>query len=125
MTDQPAVAVGEEAFTDEHRDRLLVRARAGRPLTPDDVLSIMRRVELTPEILASVRTWLVESEIPFDDDEPENKRHLLRLWLRAWNPRPLAGDIGTYKARKGIDKQEGRGTYYTGKKQYVESLPPK
>jgi hypothetical protein len=61
----------------------------------------------------------------FDDDDSEKRRHLLRLWLRAWNPRPLAGDIGTYKARKGIDKQEGRGTYYTGKKQYVESPPPK
>jgi alpha-ketoglutarate-dependent taurine dioxygenase len=61
----------------------------------------------------------------FDDDEPEKRRHLLRLWLRAWNSRPLAGDIGTYKARKGIDKQEGRGTYYTGTKEYVESPPPK
>lgn len=71
MTDQPTVAEGKETFTDEHRDRLLLRARAGRPLTPDDVLSIMRRVELTPEVLASVRVWLTEAEIPFDDDEPE------------------------------------------------------
>jgi hypothetical protein len=58
-----------------------------------------------------------------DDEDPQRKRHLLRLWLRAWNPRPLCGDIGTYKARKGIDRQKGRGTYYTGKKDYVESTP--
>ena len=60
----------------------------------------------------------------FDSDEPERHRHLLRLWLKAWNPRPLAGEIGTYGARKGIDKQAGGGTYYTGSAQYVESLPP-
>ena len=71
MTDQPMVAADDSRFTDEHRERLLLRARAGRPLTPDDVLSIMRRVELTPELLASIRSWLAESEIPFDDDEPE------------------------------------------------------
>ena len=60
----------------------------------------------------------------FDDDDPEKKRHLLRLWLKAWNPRPLDGEIGTYGARKGIDKQTGRGTYYSGKAEYVESPPP-
>lgn len=71
MIDPPAVTATVDAFTDEHRERLLLRARAGRPLTGDDVLSIMSRVDLTAEVLASVRLWLVESEIPFDDDEPE------------------------------------------------------
>lgn len=61
----------------------------------------------------------------FDFEEPERKRHLLRLWLKAWNPRPLAGEIGTYGARQGIEKQEGRGTYYTGKVEYKEAPPPK
>ena len=59
----------------------------------------------------------------FDHDDPQRKRHLLRLWLRAWNPRPLSGDIGTYKSRKGIDRQTGGGTYYSGNKEYVESTP--
>ena len=60
----------------------------------------------------------------FDDEDPDKHRHLLRLWLKAWNPRPIAGEMGTYGARKGIDKQAGGGTYYTGKSQYIESPPP-
>ncbi len=58
----------EGAFTDEHRDRLVLRARVGRPLTPDDVVDVMRRVELTPAVLEEVRNFLIEKEIPFDDD---------------------------------------------------------
>ena len=61
----------------------------------------------------------------YDDDEPKKKPHLLRLWLRAWNPRPLAGEIGSYGSRKGIDKQEGGSTCYTCNAQYVESPPPR
>ncbi len=67
MTDQPVVAAAS-SFTDEHRDRLNLRARAGRPLTPDDVVDVMPRVELTPELLAEVKDWLISSDIPFDDD---------------------------------------------------------
>ncbi len=70
MTDQPAVASSAQvAFTNEHRERLLLRARAGRPLSPDDVVAIMRRVELTPDVLAEVRQWLSDESIPFDEDE--------------------------------------------------------
>jgi len=60
----------------------------------------------------------------FDDADPAKHRHLLRLWLRAWNPRPIAGEMGAYGARKGIDKKAGGGTYYTGKTEYIESPPP-
>jgi len=60
----------------------------------------------------------------FDDEDPNKHRHLLRLWLKAWNPRPVASEMGTYGARKGIEKQAGGGTYYTGKAQYIESPPP-
>ncbi len=56
------------SFTDEHRDRLVLRARVGRPLTPDDVVAVMKRVELTPDVLAEVKEFLETSEIPFDDD---------------------------------------------------------
>ena len=59
-----------------------------------------------------------------DDNDPTAKRHLLRLWLRAWNPRPVVENIGTYKSRKGIARQSGKGTYYTGSAEYMESLPP-
>lgn len=61
----------------------------------------------------------------FDDDDPEKKRHLLRLWLKAWQPRPIKEAFDLYGGRKGIKKQEGRGTYYQGSAQYVESPPPK
>ena len=59
-----------------------------------------------------------------DDEDPAKRRHLLRLWLKAWNSRPLDGNISTYKERKGIDKQKGRGTYYSGRKKYKEYAPP-
>jgi alpha-ketoglutarate-dependent taurine dioxygenase len=61
----------------------------------------------------------------FDDDEPEKRRHLLRLWLRAWNPRPILDEVAPYGARNGIAKQTGRGTYYKGNAEYKESAPPK
>ncbi len=61
----------------------------------------------------------------FDHEASELKRHLLRLWLKAWNPRPLAAAIGPYGVRNGITKQQGRGTYYKGKVKYHESPPPK
>ena len=60
----------------------------------------------------------------FDDYDPEKRRHLLRLWLKAWKPRPLAGNISTYKDRHGIQKQAGMGTYYKGTANYVEMQPP-
>ena len=28
-----------------------------------------------------------------DDEDPDKRRHLLRLWLRAHNPRPLVENI--------------------------------
>ncbi len=77
MVDQPVITP-PPAFTTEHRERLLLRARAGRALTPDDVIDVMPRVELTPVILAEVRAFLAEKEIAFDedpvdlDDEPVN-----------------------------------------------------
>ena len=60
-----------------------------------------------------------------DHAEPEKKRHLLRLWLKAWNPRPLNQNINIYRERKGITKQVGGTTYYTGDVEYHETPPPK
>ncbi len=70
MTDR-SVAAAPSAFTDEHRDRLLLRARGGRSLNPEDVIDVMKRVELTPDVLEAVKSFLEESEVPFDDDPVE------------------------------------------------------
>lgn len=61
----------------------------------------------------------------FDAAEPERRRHLLRLWLKARHPRPLAAGIGAFGDRKGIAKRAGGNTRYLGEAQYVESPPPR
>jgi RNA polymerase primary sigma factor len=82
VTDHPAVETEHvvetvSSLAEEHRQRLLVRARAGRPLTPDDVVAVMPRVELTPVVLAEVRDFLQHHQIPFDpqpvEPEPEHE----------------------------------------------------
>jgi len=90
VTDQPVIAANgaqaSSSLVEEHRQRLLLRARAGRPLTPDDVVAVMPRVELTPAVLAEVRLFLIDNQIPFDDEpvQPdlegyaENDRRLRR-----------------------------------------------
>ncbi len=67
-----AASAPNEAFSPEHRDRLVLRARGGRPLTPDDVVAVMRRVELTPDVLSEVRDFLGEQNIPFDEEVIED-----------------------------------------------------
>ena len=73
MTKQPViatdVAAASSSLAEEHRQRLLLRARGGRPLTPDDVVAVTQRVELTPTVLAEVRDFLKENQIPFDDQD--------------------------------------------------------
>ena len=76
MSEHPAVATSDLApagtgLAEEHRQRLLLRARAGRPLTPNDVVEVMPRVELTPLVLAEVRSFLIENQIPFDEEPIE------------------------------------------------------
>ncbi|MEM7208840.1 MAG: TauD/TfdA family dioxygenase [Pseudomonadota bacterium] len=44
-----------------------------------------------------------------DSDIPEEKRHFLRLWLVAHDPRPVSDAWRIYEGR-GIEKQEGRTT---------------
>ncbi len=55
-------------FSQEHRDRLLLRAKAGRTLTPDDVVQVMHNIELTPELLSEVETFLAGNDVAFDHD---------------------------------------------------------
>jgi RNA polymerase primary sigma factor len=56
------------AFVEEYRQRLILRAKAGRPLNSDDVLAVMPRVELTPDLLAEIRQFMVDNHIPFDEE---------------------------------------------------------
>ena len=55
-----------------------------------------------------------------DDDDLDKRRHLLRLWLRAHNPRPLIENISAFGKRRGISKQEGRTSIYDGELEYEE-----
>jgi RNA polymerase primary sigma factor len=55
-------------FSQEHRDRLLLRAKAGRTLTPDDVIEVMHNIELTPELVEEVEAFLSDNKVPFDHD---------------------------------------------------------
>ena len=87
MTEQPVIATNgvvqtSPSLADEHRQRLLLRARAGRPLTPDDVVAVMPRVELTPAVLAEVRDFLLDNQVPFDD-------------------KPIAAELDGYAAQSG------------------------
>ncbi len=55
-------------FSEEHRDRLLLRAKAGRTLTPDDVIEVMHNIDLTPQLVQEVERFLAENHVPFDHD---------------------------------------------------------
>lgn len=55
-----------------------------------------------------------------DDDDLDKRRHLLRLWLRAHDPRPLIENISAFGKRRGISKQEGRTSIYDGELEYEE-----
>ncbi len=61
-------AAAASSFLEEHRQRLLLRARGGRPLTVDDVVEVMPRVELTPTVLSQVRAFMGENNVPFDEE---------------------------------------------------------
>jgi RNA polymerase primary sigma factor len=65
MTEQHAPALTREDEA-ELQERLLVRARAGRPLTVQDIAAVSRRHELTPDLVDRVRRFLAEHNIPFD-----------------------------------------------------------
>jgi hypothetical protein len=53
-----------------------------------------------------------------DSDLPAEKRHLMRLWLVAHEPRrPVIDSLRIYEGR-GIEKQEGKSTYFDGDLDY-------
>ncbi|MGF1596353.1 MAG: RNA polymerase sigma factor RpoD [Acidimicrobiales bacterium] len=69
-----AINGGDSSMLEEHRQRLLLRARAGRPLTPADVVAVMPRVELTPAVLDEVRHFLDDNQVPFDEQSKPPER---------------------------------------------------
>jgi hypothetical protein len=60
----------------------------------------------------------------FDSEQPEKRRHLLRLWLKAHTPRPVVDSIAAFGKRDGIKKQVGRTSFYDGNLDYREAKPP-
>ncbi|MEE2688420.1 MAG: TauD/TfdA family dioxygenase [Pseudomonadota bacterium] len=76
---------------------------------PDVRLDFM----MEPGELIFVNNCLImHSRTSFEDsNDPSLRRHLLRLWLRE-DDRPAAGGVLMHKGKAGIEKQEGKGTYY-------------
>ncbi len=70
MNKEPVVSA-QPSIAEEYKQRLLLRAKAGRPLNVDDVVAVMPRVELTPEVLAEVRQFMTDNGIPFDEEPPD------------------------------------------------------
>ncbi len=62
---------------------------------------------------------ILHNRTAFEDaEEPELKRHLLRLWLVAHEPRRPVDDTLRIYEGQGIEKQEGKSTYFDGELSY-------
>ncbi len=66
MTDKPAQSTW--STIEEYTPRLLLRAKAGRPLNMEDVVAVMPRVELTSDVLEELRDFMAANSIPFDEE---------------------------------------------------------
>ena len=61
---------------------------------------------------------VLHNRTAFEDSEIESeKRHFLRLWLVAREQRPVTDTLRIYEGR-GIDRQEGKSTYFEGDQDY-------
>ncbi len=70
------------------------------------------------EIVIFNNLTVLHNRTAFEDaEEPELKRHLLRLWLVAHEPRPVADTLRIYEGR-GISEQAGKSTYFDGNLAY-------
>ena len=62
---------------------------------------------------------ILHNRSAFDDaDDPALKRHLLRLWLVAHQPRPACDELRIYEGR-GIARQDGKTTYFDSDKRFT------
>jgi hypothetical protein len=61
---------------------------------------------------------VLHNRTAFEDSQVEaEKRHFLRLWLVAHEPRPVCDSLRIYEGR-GIEKQEGKSTYFNGEREF-------
>jgi hypothetical protein len=61
---------------------------------------------------------ILHNRTAFEDSEiAAQKRHFLRLWLVAYQPRPACASLRIYEGR-GIQKQDGKSTYFSGDLDY-------
>jgi hypothetical protein len=61
---------------------------------------------------------ILHNRTAFEDSEiVEQKRHFLRLWLVAHDPRPVCDSLRFYEG-KGIQKQQGKSTYFEGELEF-------
>jgi RNA polymerase primary sigma factor len=73
MTEHPAVVLGAEVG-DELWERLLVRARAGRPLTVSDIAAVLRVPEVPAELVVQVQAFLEGHGVAFDASDRDTHR---------------------------------------------------
>ena len=61
---------------------------------------------------------VLHNRTAFEDSEVEaEKRHFLRLWLVAHQPRPVCDSLRIYEGR-GIERQAGKSTYFKGEVEF-------
>jgi len=102
------------------------------PLTTDQVaaLDLVDEIALDSDFALSFTTepgeavffnnlTILHNRTAFEDaQDPALKRHLLRLWLVAHQPRrPVCDTLRIYEGR-GIQQQEGKSTYFSGELDY-------
>ena len=103
-----AVDEGHVSLSDAEREALDFMDRvADRP-------DVRLRLRLEPgEASFTNNCLLLHTRTAFEDsDDPALKRHLLRLWLRE-DGRPMAPGVVLHKGSAGIERRQGKGTYYT------------
>ncbi len=105
----------------------MAAAELDRPLTPDEVaaLDLVDEIALDPDFALRFLTqpgeavWfnnltILHNRTAFEDAaDPARKRHLLRLWLVAHEPRPADPRLRIYEGR-GIAPRPGRVSTYFG-----------
>jgi len=69
MTEANALAGPPDGVSPEAFAHLVARGRAKGSLTPDEVVSVLRHVELTPELIDGVRRQLRAEQIELDDPD--------------------------------------------------------
>jgi hypothetical protein len=100
----------------------------GTPLTPEELAAldyfeevgrrddVQLRFMLEPgQAIFFNNCVMLHNRTSFEDaEEPERKRHLLRLWLMLDGARPLTAAVHGYKGTTGITGSGSSSTYYRG-----------